>query len=228
MRAGEDAFHYGRELFRPERAVDAERRNAERFERRHHRFDARAEEGRAVRLEAHRCEYGQPGIFLRRYDGGLEFVEVRKGFEQYEVRALALSGADDFRKHIDGLVEFEVARGLEHAAARADVERGVPAAVSVSRGPRVAHSGAHYAGERSSGLFGLEAVRAEGVRENHVGPRFEVFLMYRRYLAGRGQVQRLRHGPELEAAALEHRPHSAVEEQDFAHVYHFAHSPIRV
>ena len=140
----------------------------------------------------------------------------------------APSGADDFGEHLDGLVEFEVARGLEHAAARADVERGVTSAERIRRGSRIAHSGADDVRERRSGLFGLEAVRAEGVREHRVGPRFEIFFMYRRYFFGRGQVQRLRHGPELEAAALEHRPHSAVEEQDFAHVYHFAHSPNRV
>ena len=205
---GEHRAHQGRERCRPQRAVDAHHVDSQGRKRKGGHFGARAQKGAPVLFEGHRREYRKVGLLFAGEDGGLHLEQIGHRLDDEEVGPVGGRRASLFGEELVGVVEGVGAHGLEQSAAGADVGGHVAG----SR-PLGAPNGRFEDGIDRRGPVELEGVRPEGVGRHDFAACGDVGAMHGLDLLGLRDAQELGQLAGFEPGALEHRAHSAVEEQ---------------
>jgi len=199
---------------RPLAAVGPDHGDVPLLHRAHHVFRLVAVEGRAFLVEGERDDDGQLREGLDRGDRGPGLVERGHRLEQEQVHAafdeafrlLAVGG--------DGLVEADVAEGLERLAQRSD--RARHQGLALRGGPSDAGALAVDLGDLVLEAVGaeLEAVGPERVGLDDLRSRLDVLLVHALDEAGVGEVQLVEAPVHEDAAGVQHRAHGAVAHDD--------------
>ena len=196
----------------PQRAVETDGVRAQPLQRARHGGDGAAGEGAAARFKRHRDEHGQRGALLHGEQRGLRLVQVGHRFDHGEIGARRRARLGDLAEEIIGVLKRETAHRFEQLAERPDVERDER--IGSGGFARDAHGGADDLVHAVTGARELFAVRAEGVRVDHLTARVDVGAVHGANEVGLRQIQQLRLAAGRQAALLQDGAHAAVEHQD--------------
>ena len=208
-----EALHDRDHLGRSERAVHAERIDAEALEHGDHRLRRTARQHLPTAVEDAGDENRQIAVFLRGKHSRLCFVRVVHRLDQHEIRTLTGTDPYDLAEDVDRVVEGEVAHRREQLAGRADVEGHVGILVTASlraRFLRKFYSGGHDFVEV---LRELQAIRAESVRVVDVRTGLEIAAVQVEDTLRVEEIPGLRQLPRLQALLLQDGAGATVEEQ---------------
>ena len=208
-----EALHDRDHLGRSERAVHAERIDAETFEHGNHRLRRTARQHFSTAVEDTGDEDRQIAVFLRREHRRLRLVGVVHRLDQHEIRTLAGTDPHDLTEDVDRVVEGEVAHRREQLAGRTDIEGHVGILVTAglrARFLRELHCRRHDLVEV---LRELQAIRAEGVRVIDVRTGLEIAAVQVEDTLRVEEIPGLRQLPRLQALLLQDGAGTPVEEQ---------------
>ncbi len=198
---------------RPDAAVHADDVGV-RFERRRELLGRRAVEAVAVLLDRHLRHDGQIADAADRGDGGADLGQVAERFQHEEVDAAGEQRLGLFAEVGLGFVPSGLAPRLDADAQRTDRAGDVrlPAGRRLGQPRPFEVDIAQLVGQAEAAQ--LDAVGAEGVRLDDIGPGPDVIPVHLGDLAGLGQVQRIKAPVDEHALRIEHRPHGAVAHED--------------
>ena len=168
------------------------------------------QEGAPVALEGHGDEHGQGAVLSAGEHGRLGLAQVRKRFDGQQIAAGILRGARLLGEELVGLLEGELAHGLQQRAQRPDVAGDVArpglAGAGGGSGEDLVHRGA---------ALELAPVGPKGVAGDNLGTCLDVEAVDGADLLRGAQVEEVGHHTRAgDASGLHHRAHAAVEEQE--------------
>ena len=201
---------------RSDAAVDADHRDAELFELRDERLRRDAVERVAVFLGGHLGDDRQIRESLHGANRRRDLVHVMERLEHEQVDAAVDQSADLFAEVGFRFVDAGLPPGLDANPQRTDrtrdvrlLPRGVPGdacALGVDRLDPLAQTEGRE----------LDAVGAEGIRFDHVGPGPYVRLVHFSDQVGLRQVQLVERPVEKYPFRVQHRPHRAIADENTA------------
>ena len=208
-------LHHAAELLGAERAVGAQKVNAQALQHGHHGLGGGARHQIAALTVGVGHQYGQIAVLLHCQDGSLSLVAVGHGLHHHQVYPCGSAEADSLGKGSHGIFKVQVAVGLQELAQGADVQghelllRGV-ALVAGSLG--VGNGGGDDGLQLLVAV--LQAVGAEGIGKHHVAACVIIGLVHPRDDLAVGHVPRLRRLAGLKSPLLQIGAAAAIEADD--------------
>ena len=204
---------HGQDLFRSQRAVDAQTVGPHTADTGGEGLHTAAGKGAAPFFKAHGDQHRQTAVFLGSQQSGPGFGQVGHGLDDDEV-GLVGSRFDDGGELLHRLLKGQSARRLQQFSQRAYVQRhqrpegggGLPGDIQRRR---------HQLGRGIAGSLQFVGAGAEGVGVDHPGSGFQIGGVDPAQQLRLGDGQQLGAFPRLKAHGLQHGAHAAVQ-QDVA------------
>ena len=203
-------LHHRQDLLRAERAVDADGRRAESFERHCGRGDRAAREGTAVFGEGHGHEHRQIGCFLCREQCGLGFEQVAHRFDDNEIGAGLCARLAHHAERVVGCFKGHLAGRRQELSCRADIQCHTD--TLADRFLCKLHGGGDAFCGIHAGAGELQRICAEGVGIDDLRAGLGIGFMYRGHARRLGEVEALR---QLTRRKMQHSTHAAVQKNKF-------------
>ena len=209
---GQQLFHHGQHLIRPQTAVGAQGRHAHVLHGLGKDGGRRARQADAL-LESHGDHDGQVADLTRSRHGGPGFGQVELGLDEDEVRPAGHEAADLFREGLDEFLRLHITQRTGKMTARAHVagyEDRTPGLGG--RGARGLH---HTLVERKNIQGGREfaGIAAERARSDDVHSCIEIGFVDTLKDIRSLHAELFRAHPGRQAGSLQHGPHGAIEQQ---------------
>ncbi len=174
------------------------------------------EESAVIAREGYRSDHRQRANLLCGFDGFLNFIQVGHGFDDDHIRACIGKRLDLFAERFTRLLELDPPIRSDTHSKRTDIPRDQH--ILVRRGNnsfRKFHASAvDLSNVILQAMFGqLVAVRTEGIGNDQLRARFDVFAVDIRNGGGVGQVQFVEAFVKADTACVEHGSHRSIGEQ---------------